>query len=445
VMSGSSSGRHRRPVLFAVPLLAGVLSGCGGTEVDPYPSHLRYLPRTDPIVKPPAEAREWTTDGPGQLDQAIARIGPKDKGGIGGEALDPKQLPAERRKELESALDKVFNTPRLPHVDVEESEAEEYRDALQLSRATLREGSKLYRRHCLHCHGLNGDGRGPTGPWLNPHPRDYRQGVFKFLSTEVSLKPKVIRELKPRRADLLRTLRQGVEGTSMPSFGLQSDEELNQIVSYVIHLSLRGQVEYDTIKALFENTDPATKKIDLEALEGGSIATHVQSRVGELLKAWAKSDTASNVPPPYPYKEDELAGSIQRGYELFTNKKNPLTSGACIECHSDFGRQVPFRYDAWGTLVRPANLTAGVYRGGRRPIDLFWRIRSGIDASTMPAVDFDPARVQEVYGKEKKIEPYWDLVNFLQALPYPNMLPREVRDKIYMESAATPPAHAAAE
>ena len=39
---------------------------------------------------------------------------------------------------------------------------------------TLAEGSKLYRQHCLHCHGLEGNGRGPTGYWVNPPPRDYR-------------------------------------------------------------------------------------------------------------------------------------------------------------------------------------------------------------------------------------------------------------------------------
>jgi hypothetical protein len=40
----------------------------------------------------------------------------------------------------------------------------------------------LYRRHCAHCHGISGDGRGPTAMILNPYPRDYRPGVFKFKS-----------------------------------------------------------------------------------------------------------------------------------------------------------------------------------------------------------------------------------------------------------------------
>jgi mono/diheme cytochrome c family protein len=69
--------------------------------------------------------------------------------------------------------------------------------------------------------------------------------------------------------------------------------------------------------------------------------------------------------------------------------------------------------------VRPANLTTGAFRGGRRPIDIYWRIKNGIDPSGMQSF------------KTLKEEDAWDVVNFVQALPYPNMLPRDVRDKIY--------------
>ncbi len=111
-----------------------------------------------------------------------------------------------------------------------------------------------------------------------------------------------------------------------------------------------------------------------------------------------------------------MAESIRRGYKLFSD---PSGSASCIGCHQDYGRQVPFRYDKWGTLVRPMNLTLGVYRGGRRPIDIFWRIKRGIDPSGMP-----PTGVTD----DKDV---WDVVNFVQALPYPQMLPEDVRDKIY--------------
>src|SRR5207245_5054559 len=110
--------------------------------------------------------------------------------------------------------------------------------ALKLDEPTLAKGSHYYRLHCLHCHGLTGNGRGPTAPWVNPHPRDYRQGIFKFTSSSQSTGTR-----KPRREDLLRTLREGVEGTTMPSFNLLGEDSLEALASYVTHLSMRGQLE----------------------------------------------------------------------------------------------------------------------------------------------------------------------------------------------------------
>ena len=41
--------------------------------------------------------------------------------------------------------------------------------------------------------------------------------------------------------------------------------------------------------------------------------------------------------------------------------------------------------DDWGNPLRPANLNRGVYKGGRRPIDIYWRIAKGINGAKMPA------------------------------------------------------------
>lgn len=50
-------------------------------------------------------------------------------------------------------------------------------------------GYGLYRKHCLHCHGVSGAGDGPTSTFLFPRPRDYRPGKFKFTSTPNGSKP----------------------------------------------------------------------------------------------------------------------------------------------------------------------------------------------------------------------------------------------------------------
>src|SRR5262249_50918002 len=151
-----------------------------------------------------ADAEPPFPDPPGHLDEHIAQINQ-----AGGKALDPKAIPAADRRELNDQLRELFGTPARPKVEASAEVVEE----LGLDEQTLKAGSTLSRRHCLTCHGVAGDGRGPTGPWVNPHPRDYRQGIFKFISTNTEVTGR-----KPRRADLLRTLRAGVDGTTMPSF-----------------------------------------------------------------------------------------------------------------------------------------------------------------------------------------------------------------------------------
>lgn len=409
--SAVSFARMVRVLALVIPCLVLFLSGC---DLDSYPPELTYPLRSDPIVTSPPGSTRWDTTAPGQLDVHIAHLSDPE---IGGKTLDPAKLSDKERDQLAAVLTEIFGTPAAPKVflkDADEDVKNRLAD-LKLDETTLKHGSKVYRQHCMHCHGVAGDGRGPTGPWVNPTPRDYRQGLFKFISTDVH-----VNNRKPRREDLRRTLERGIEGTSMPSFGLLEESEKEALVSYVIHLSLRGECERYTMEPI----------LDGSGLEEGSVREHVVALLGEFLKAWADSNAKGIDPGAYPYKEndpDHLQASIRRGFALFTD---PRGSASCINCHVDFGRQAPFRYDKWGTLVRPANLTAGVYRGGRRPIDLYWRIRGGIDPSQMPRADFDDKTANKEQWRDNA-DPYWDLVNFVQALPYPQMLPDDIRESIY--------------
>lgn len=403
-MSSAMSFARMVPILaLAISCLLPLLSGC---EPDSYPPEMTYPLRTDPIVTSPPGATRWDTTAPGQFDKHIAD--PE----FGGKTLDPAKLKPEDRQNLERALSEIFGTPAKPKVD--SKEGQEYVKALQLDNATLEHGSIVFRRHCMHCHGVTGDGRGPTGPWVNPTPRDYRQGLFKFMSTDVT-----VNNRKPRREDLRRTLEHGIEGTSMPSFSLLEEKDKEGLVSYIIHLSLRGECERYTMEPI----------LDSSGLEEGSVREHVTALLEDLLKAWGNSNSKGIEPGAYPYKENDAdrIASVRRGFKLFTDTSS---AASCIACHVDFGRQAPFRYDKWGTLVRPANLTAGVYRGGRRPIDLYWRIRGGIDPSQMPRVDLGDKTTNKAQWLDNA-DPYWDLVNFVQAMPYPRMLPEEVRESIY--------------
>lgn len=398
-----------RPLVFSLAVWFGLLflSGCD----DAYPVDLRYGLRTDFLLTAPLTASPTQFDGPGQLFHLLEKVSDaKDRQNI----LDPALLSEGQKQALLSALDGLFGTPLAPRAAGLSGSAVE---TLKLDEKTLAEGSRLYRTHCLHCHGLTGNGRGPTAPWINPHPRDFRRGVFKFTSSSQGSGQR-----KPRRADLLRVLREGVEGTAMPTFGLQPAQELDALASYVTHLSLRGQLEYFVMADLLKESKLSEAEKDLKI---GGIKEKVQEYLEAVADWWLGADNEKNLIAPTGEPPADRLKAVGNGYRLFREVGEKGGAG-CISCHEDFGRKVTFRNDVWGTIVRPADLTQGVYRGGRRPIDLFWRVHSGINGADMPAAGKTPDNPSGMTATQ-----LWDIVAFLQALPYPSMLPEEVRQEVY--------------
>jgi mono/diheme cytochrome c family protein len=400
--------KKARALALTLPLILSVawLSGCGDT----YSEAIQYTVRTDPLFTKAPGNEQVDPDRPGQLPlYTITDLddirNPLQK--IGNELIkngtirDPAKLNEANRAKLDDVLGALFGSPAEPHVGGIDAET---RETLKLDDETLRHGSHYYRLHCLQCHGVTGDGRGPTAKWVNPHPRDYRQGLFKFQSVDQTQKA----DRKPRRADLIRVIQEGVEGTAMPAHNFFSQKDLEYLASYVIHLSIRGEAEYATLKNAFnDNMEPDRDN----APQGAKV--YLKNMVGLIGKKWVDSQAPAAVikPVDYPtYTDAEKSESVQNGQKIFLGAGGGAAAASCVSCHKDYGRESLFRFDAWGTLVRPTNLTAGVYRGGRRPVDLYWRIHSGINGSGMAPFG------TSLQGKE-----IWDLVNFLQALPYPAM------------------------
>lgn len=238
----------------------------------------------------------------------------------------------------------------------------------------LAESAELYRIQCLHCHGNAGGGDGPTAEFLDPLPRDYRKGIFKFTAVKD--------KAHPRRADLFRLLAEGVPGTAMPSFRRFSDAELHGLVDYVMLLAKRGETEA-LLLASFASEDVLTAEAVTETYE------EVEARWRAADAAFFAFDAA--VPAP-------TDAMLARGKEVF----NDAATGNCSSCHGILGRgdgesafkpdpEDPTRSvsaydDDWGNPILPRDLTTGIYRGGRRPIDIYRRIYAGINGTPMPAV-----------------------------------------------------------
>ncbi|WP_435006892.1 c-type cytochrome [Tundrisphaera lichenicola] len=392
------------------------------------------------------------------------------------------------------------------------------RDPVSGQSTPITGGYALYRKHCLHCHGVSGAGDGPTAEYLYPRPRDYRPGIFKFTSTNPV-------NAKPTRDDLRRTLLYGLNGTSMPGFEVtMSASEIEQVIDYLMFLSIRGETERYLIDEAILADDADAES----ALEPDLIA----EIVSKVTTSWTDAET--QVVNPSTRRGVSSKESVARGRDYFlgTNSTGPKLE--CVTCHGASGkgngpafvepeifndvvfRQWPLdqaierRYEAdlaktqtgshgtgdethkpdvggvatflaenpdfmthlrkkrgllaelddsqfaklleadptkiaaearkllpslddpefrtyllskidlwgksldfWQNPLRPANLLEGTYKGGQRPLDLYWRLAKGINGAKMPA-----------HAGLLNDDQIWDVVNFVLAVrDDPGLLP----------------------
>ncbi len=86
-------------------------------------------------------------------------------------------------------------------------------------------GRLLYLDNCAPCHGVDGDGHGPQSDPLDPPPRDHRDPAWR-----ASVTPHEVREV----------IELGVAGTSMPAWDLLSEQQLEDLTSYVLSIAEEG-------------------------------------------------------------------------------------------------------------------------------------------------------------------------------------------------------------
>jgi cbb3-type cytochrome c oxidase subunit I len=192
-------------------------------------------------------------------------------------------------------------------------------------------GHKIYQQHCQGCHGIHGDGQGPAASFLDPKPRDFTKGIFKFHSTagQNSL---------PTDADLFATITHGLWGTAMPPWYSLPEQKRLAVIQYIKTFSER-----------WEN-------------EAVSEPVHV--------------------PPEPPVTRTAL----KEGASLFQTH--------CVVCHGKNGKgDGPLAgkiNDTWGHPIQPANfhLPAGIKGGvklGHDSRHIFITIMTGVGGDPMPA------------------------------------------------------------
>ncbi len=369
---------------------------------------------------------------------------------------DVRELPPVYRKQIAEALREYFGTAATPRLRVPDFESQGEAEVPPLvdliEPALLAHGRDVFNRRCAGCHGETGDGRGPAASYLYPKPRDYRLGLFKFTSTPYGM--------KPRRTDLIRIIRFGAKGTSMPSFRWLADEDLDAVVSYVMMLAHRGELEYRLAREAGELVDPEATADDQELIE----PEYIPELLDEIAQSWQEAETSAVIPltvePPF----DEE--SIAKGQQIFQNK-------ACKGCHqvdaaggllayeqllqsaSPDVLPAPIRsrwnvlsrnlmsptlmtrlqkklgedvlpdnvMDDWGNFAYAANLTSGMLHGGRRPIDIYRRLYTGVTGTPMPSF-----AQHELFTEDP--DNFWHVVHFVIATTHgrPVAVPQESTD-----------------
>ncbi|MFM7107663.1 MAG: c-type cytochrome [Planctomycetaceae bacterium] len=348
-------------------------------------------------------------------------------------------LPAKHARQIADSLEYFHGTPATPRMflpaeDGAEPDKTPAADAVQATpisiarvdkpgydRMRLQYGHAVYTKQCAACHGTTGDGKGPAGAHLNPPPRDYRNGVFKFTSTP--------RGSKPRREDLRRILKYGAKGTSMPAFRFLSEEDAEAIIDYVQVLSARGELEIDLIR---EATDELDEGDDFDP---AAVAGYVTKIADSWDRAESELVRPLTVNPPRT-PETIHAGAVAFG-ELY-----------CVKCHGPDARgskSADVGQDIWGRTAYPANLAMGMLHGGRRPIDIYRRIYSGINGTPMPASKDPNTAIGET--PEQRSDRIWHLVHFVTDIIERNEVPEDAREAIeeVLRKQAAPPPPAAEE
>jgi mono/diheme cytochrome c family protein len=188
-------------------------------------------------------------------------------------------------------------------------------------------GKEHYRRYCIGCHGVRGDGLGENAPWMDPRPRDFTTATFKCRSTPTGT--------LPTDEDLYNTIGRGIHATGMPSWQALTKQQRIDLIAHVKSFSRR-----------FLDEKPGT-------------------------------------PVVIPAATPNTPQSVERGAELF-QKMN------CWSCHGKQGRgNGPSSIgltDSKGYPITPYDFTSTTeFKCGETDQDLFKVLMTGLDGTPMPS------------------------------------------------------------
>lgn len=193
--------------------------------------------------------------------------------------------------------------------------------------ASVIRGERIYKQACAACHGVNGNGNGPAAEALDPRPRDFTSGTYKFRSTPSG-------EL-PTDDDLYQIITNGIPRTMMPAWDkLLAEQERRDVVAYLKTFS--GKFEKFAVR------------------------------------------TPITIPP----EPEVTAQSIAEGKGLYMIME-------CWVCHGvrgkGNGKSANDLVDEWGYKIKPFDFTIGNYKGGNDNRSVYKTFNTGLNGTPMPS------------------------------------------------------------
>ena len=242
---------------------------------------------------------------------------------------------------------------------------------VSVSPEVLNQGHTLYRQHCASCHGIQGDGRGPSADSMVPAPRNFRLAYFKFSSTS--------KDGLPTDDDLRRTIRHGLTGTHMPGWTSLSDEDANAVIQYVKTFSRRWEKEVPG-QPVALGDDPWASRVE-EAKTRGESLYHGKA------ECWTCH-------PAYAPRE---------GIERMRSATMKAVLPASVPWRDNLGLSKPAQ--TVHGMISPPDFLKDQLRAGSSDNDIARTIAVGVGGTPMPA-----------FHETLSTEDVWALAHYVQSL-----------------------------
>lgn len=218
---------------------------------------------------------------------------------------------------------------------------------------SLNDGKSTYTEYCMPCHGVNGDGKGPSAKGLQVPPRNLKLGQYKF--------GRIVSGELPRDEDFYKIIREGLTGTAMLPWKELSDQQLFNLIQYIKTFAPTKWIgaEKKVGNAIVASKDPFGDAHEQSAINKGKVVYHVVAQCWTCHRAYVN-------------------------HSEFAQMFESVNGKAITKFDSDM-YHVKLQPNEYGYSSLPPDFTYDPLRSVKTVDELYVRISSGIGGTAMPS------------------------------------------------------------